>query len=171
MPRRATLLALLIALVAACTALPAPTPTLPPTDTAIPPTAQAPPTVGPTPTPLIGFAPPTPTLAPTLNPSLQPPPTITPTPLITAPAPESPTVGRYQVYEATLNYTSDAYKNPWDDASLTVTFNAPGAARLTAIADFNNVVDESNENNNIKSLDVVLIKPTPLPVTSTATSQ
>ncbi len=53
----------------------------------------------------------------------------------------------------------------------TVTFNAPGAARLTAIADFNNVVDESNENNNIKSLDVVLIKPTPLPVTSTATSQ
>ncbi len=48
-----------------------------------------------------------------------------------------------------------------------VTFVAPGAARLTAFVDMNNVIDESNENNNLKSLDVVLIKPTPLPVTNT----
>ncbi len=52
--------------------------------------------------------------------------------------------------------------------TATVNFTAPGSARLTAIADKDNVVDESNENNNLKSLDVVLIKPTPLPATTAA---
>ena len=51
-----------------------------------------------------------------------------------------------------------------------VTFVAPGSARLTAFVDMNNVIDESNENNNLKSLDIVLIKPTPLPVTNTPQS-
>jgi uncharacterized protein YraI len=51
-----------------------------------------------------------------------------------------------------------------------VTFIAPGAARLTAFVDWNNTIDESNENNNLKSLDIVLIKPTPLPVTNTPVS-
>ncbi len=53
-----------------------------------------------------------------------------------------------------------------------VTFTAPGSARLTAIADMNNQIvesDESNNSNNLKSLDVVVIKPTPLPVTATQT--
>src|SRR5579859_6438961 len=54
-----------------------------------------------------------------------------------------------------------------------VTFTAPGSARLTAIADMNNQIvesDEANNSNNIKSLDVIVIKPTPLPVTVTATT-
>ncbi|MCC7448754.1 MAG: SH3 domain-containing protein [Anaerolineae bacterium] len=48
-----------------------------------------------------------------------------------------------------------------------VTFNAPGSVRLTAVVDTANTVDETNETNNLKSLDVVLIKPTPLPTTPT----
>ncbi len=51
-----------------------------------------------------------------------------------------------------------------------VSFIAPGAVRLTAIVDSNNVIDESNEGNNLKSLDIVLIKPTPLPITNTPPS-
>ena len=48
-----------------------------------------------------------------------------------------------------------------------VTFTAPGSARLTAVVDTANTVDETNGTNNLKSLDVVLIKPTPLPITPT----
>jgi uncharacterized protein YraI len=52
-----------------------------------------------------------------------------------------------------------------------VTFNAPGSVRLTAIVDSNNTIDESDETNNLKSLDLVLIKPTVVPTTpSQATS-
>lgn len=46
-----------------------------------------------------------------------------------------------------------------------VTFTAPGSARLTAIVDSNNTIDESDETNNLKSLDLVLIKPTVVPTT------
>ncbi len=41
-----------------------------------------------------------------------------------------------------------------------LTFSAPGAARISAVADTNNTVAESDETNNIKTLDLVLIKPT-----------
>jgi uncharacterized protein YgiM (DUF1202 family) len=41
-----------------------------------------------------------------------------------------------------------------------VTFSSPGAARISAVADTNNTVAESDETNNIKTLDLVLIKPT-----------
>jgi uncharacterized protein YraI len=41
-----------------------------------------------------------------------------------------------------------------------VTFTAPGSARLIAIVDSNNTVDETNEANNLKPLDIVIIKPT-----------
>jgi uncharacterized protein YraI len=44
-----------------------------------------------------------------------------------------------------------------------VTFTAPGSARLNVVADTYNAIDESNETNNLKSLDVVLIKPTLVP--------
>jgi uncharacterized protein YraI len=57
--------------------------------------------------------------------------------------------------------------NQFAQAQTDVTFNAPGSARLTAIVDPDNSVDEANEGNNLKSLDVVLIKPTPLPITGT----
>ncbi len=53
-----------------------------------------------------------------------------------------------------------------------VTFAAPGSARLTAIADMNSQVtesDEANNSNNLKSLDVIVIKPTPLAVTPSLT--
>jgi len=51
-----------------------------------------------------------------------------------------------------------------------VSFTAPGSVRLTAVVDTANTVDETNETNNLKSLDVVLIKPTPLPTTPTKES-
>ena len=45
----------------------------------------------------------------------------------------------------------------------TLTFTAPGSARLNVVADTYNTIDETNETNNLRSLDVVLIKPTPAP--------
>jgi Domain of unknown function (DUF5060) len=126
MARRAILLLTLAALAVACTAAPTP-PASPPTDTAPPATATvaASPTPAVTVTPLIGFAPETPTLAPTIDPSLVPTPTITPTPVITAAPSEEATVGQYEVYEQSFSYVSSLYNNPWDDATLTVTFVAP----------------------------------------------
>ncbi|MEP7287932.1 MAG: CARDB domain-containing protein, partial [Chloroflexota bacterium] len=43
-----------------------------------------------------------------------------------------------------------------------ITFSVPGSARITALADINQVVTESNESDNLRNYDVVLIKPTPV---------
>jgi hypothetical protein len=88
------------------------------------------PTPGPTVTPLIGFAPPTPTVAPTLDPSRVPSPTVSPTPLITAEPGTPDSIGRYEVYQTSYNYASGVYENPYEDASLNVTFVAPSGAQI-----------------------------------------
>jgi uncharacterized protein YraI len=49
-----------------------------------------------------------------------------------------------------------------------ITFTAPGSVRLTAFADMNQVVTEGDEANNLKPYDVVLIKPTDVPVATVA---
>jgi hypothetical protein len=51
-----------------------------------------------------------------------------------------------------------------------ITFNAPGTVRLTAFVDSNNKVVESSENDNLLPMDVVLIKPTPVPTTAVPTT-
>ncbi len=44
-----------------------------------------------------------------------------------------------------------------------VIFTAPGVSRIAANVDKNNTVVESNEANNLKALDIVIIKPTVAP--------
>jgi subtilase family serine protease len=51
-----------------------------------------------------------------------------------------------------------------------VTFTTPGTVRITAFADSNNTVVESSENDNLFPMDIVLIKPTPLPTSAGATA-
>src|SRR5450432_962923 len=54
--------------------------------------------------------------------------------------------------------------------STDILFTAPGSARLTAVADTGAAIVETDETNNLKSLDVVLIKPTGTAVSATATN-
>lgn len=132
MLNRASLHALAACLVSACAAAQSATPAPLPTHTAIPatPTTAVSPTPAVSATPLIGYSPATPTAGPTYDPSLVPSPTASPAPLITAAAPLEDTVERSTVFERVFNVPSSAYKSPWDDATLTVTFAAPSGAQV-----------------------------------------
>jgi len=44
-----------------------------------------------------------------------------------------------------------------------ITFTAPGSVRMSAFADITQTVKESDKTNNLKTIDVVLVKPTPAP--------
>ena len=57
----------------------------------------------------------------------------------------------------TLGPGQQAYFKP------SVVYNAPGTVRLTAIVDRANAVVESDKTNNIRSFDLLIIKPTPQP--------
>ncbi|MBI3360300.1 MAG: DUF5060 domain-containing protein [Chloroflexi bacterium] len=107
--------------VASLTGRPTRTPSVTASETGVPGTIA--------PTPLIHFQPNTPTVGPTVNASLSPTPSATPTPLIVAPPPQAFTVGRYTVFEHDFVYPSSLYTNPWDDATLMVTFIAPSGAQ------------------------------------------
>ncbi len=72
-------------------------------------------------------------------PTSAPFPTATPTPSATNAAVstqsttlEEATAGRYHVYELDFNYPSSGYTNPWDAATLTVTFTLPSGVRVEA---------------------------------------